>query len=90
MNGIDKDQCIILTSLDLSAAFDTVDHDHAAFIGRMHTYGIREIALKWFQSYLDRRSYRVLINNTFSSAHTLSCCVCFRNQNVHNLYGTTG
>ena len=73
MNGIDKDQCTILASLDLSAAFDTVDHD--IFIGRMHAYGIRETALKWFQSYLDRRSYRVLINNAFSSAHTLSCGV---------------
>ena len=74
VNGIDKDQCIILASLDLSAAFDTVDHD--IFIGRMHTYyGIRETALQWFQSYLDRRCYRVLINNTFSSAHTLSCGV---------------
>ena len=41
----------------------------------MHAYGIRETTLKWFQSYLDRRSYRVLINNAFSSAHTLSCGV---------------
>ena len=69
VNGIDKDQCTVLSSLDLSAAFDTVDHD--IFIGIMHAYGIRQTALKWFQSYLDRRSYRVLINNTFSSAHTL-------------------
>ena len=73
VNGIDKDQCTILASLDLSAAFDTVDHD--IFIGRMHAYGIRITALKWFPSYLDRRCYRVLINNTFSSAHTLSCGV---------------
>ena len=73
VNGIDKDQCTILASLDLSAAFDIVDHD--IFIGRMPAYGIRETALKWFQSYLDRRSYRVLINNAFSSAHTLSCGV---------------
>ena len=67
MNGIDKDQCTILAPPpDLSAAFDTVDHD--ILIGRMHAYGIGETALKWFQSYLDRRCYRVLINNTFSSA----------------------
>ena len=73
MKGIDKDQCTILASLDLSAAFDTVDHD--IFIGRMHAYSIRETVLRWFQSYLDRRSYRVLINNAFSSEHTLSCDV---------------
>ena len=73
MDGIDKDQCTILSSMDLSAAFDTVDHD--IFIGRMYAYGIWETTLKWFQSYLDRRCYRVLINNTFTSAHTLSCGV---------------
>ena len=65
------DQCTVLASLDLSATFDTVEHD--IFIGRIHAYAIEETARKWFQSYLDRRSYRVLINNTFSSAHTLSC-----------------
>ena len=48
---------------------------YGIFIGRMHAYGIRETSLKWFQSYLDRRCYRVLINNTFPSAHTLSCGV---------------
>ena len=64
---------IISPHLDLSAAFFTVDH--AIFIDRMRAYGMREIALKWFQSYLDRRSYKVLINNAFSSAHTLSCGV---------------
>ena len=71
VNGIDNDQCSILAALDLSAAFDTVDHD--IFIGRMHAYSIRETALKWFHSYLDRRSYRALINKTFfcSKRHNL-------------------
>ena len=40
VNGIDKDQCTILASLDLSAAFDTVDHD--IFIGRMHARGLMQ------------------------------------------------
>ena len=62
VKGIDKDQCPIIASLDLSSAFDTVDH--AIFIDRMRAYGIREIALKWFRSYLDRRCYMVLINNS--------------------------
>ena len=60
MNGIDKDQCTILAYLDLSAAFDTVDHD--IFIGRMHAYGKRETALKWFQllrSFMYNLSYSI-------------------------------
>ena len=52
VNGIDKDQCTILASMDLSTAFDTVDH--ATFIDRLRAYGVRERALKWFQSSLDR------------------------------------
>ena len=47
VNGLDKDHCIILAFLDLSAAFDTVDHD--IFIDRIRAYDIRETALKWFQ-----------------------------------------
>ena len=35
--------------LDLSVAFSNVDH--AIFIHRMRAYGIREIALKLFQTY---------------------------------------
>ena len=64
VNGIDKDQCTVLASLDLSAAFDTVDHD--IIIDRMHAYGIRETALKWFQSYLDRRSYVTPLANVIN------------------------
>ena len=75
VNGIDTDQCTILASLDLLAAFDTVDHD--IFIDRTRAYAIRETALKWFQLYPDRRSYRVLINNTFSSKHMASHKVLF-------------
>ena len=42
---------------------------------RTHTSSLLGSTPIWFQSYLDRRCYRVLINNTFSSAHTLSCGV---------------
>ena len=51
MNGLDRDQCTILASWDLSAAFDTVDVN--ILIDRMRAYGIRKTVLKWFQSYLN-------------------------------------
>ena len=59
-----------MTFLDFSAAFDTVDHE--ILIKRLETnFGIRGMALSWFKSYLDNRSYKVKINNTLSNPQGL-------------------
>ena len=56
----DKGQVSLLSLLDLSAAFDTFDH--AILIKRLeNTHGIRDVALKWFISYLTDRTKRVVI-----------------------------
>ena len=44
--------------LEFSAAFDTIDHDQLLTRLPSH-YGISEIALKWFSSYLNDRSQSV-------------------------------
>ncbi len=47
--------------LDLSASFDTIDHD--IFIDRLQNYrGIQGQALKWFRSYLSDRYHFVYLN----------------------------
>ena len=66
----DKGQVSLLSLLDLSAAFDTVDH--AILIERLeNTHGIRDVALKWFISYLSDRTQRVVIGENFSSLMAL-------------------
>ena len=48
----------LLVLLDLSAAFDSVDH--AIFLQRISTsFGVNGIALKWFKSYIHGRSQKV-------------------------------
>ena len=45
----------VLVLLDLSAAFDKVDHD-ILLARRKSSIGINGIALNWFKSYLNNRS----------------------------------
>ena len=61
--------------LDLSAAFDTVDHD-LLLNGLYFRYGFDEIILNWTSSYLRSRTQQVLIrDNTFSDPTHLKCGV---------------
>ena len=53
--AVDRGDFAALVLLDLSAAFDTVDHD--ILLQRLQTsFGIRGTAVKWFQSYLTSRT----------------------------------
>ena len=58
--SIDQHGIVILILLDLSAAFDTIDHD--VLFSRMEsTLGITGPALEWFRSYLGDGTLRVQI-----------------------------
>ena len=72
--AIDKQQCAFLVLLDLSAAFDTVDHQ--ILLTRMSSrIGICGDAHKWFKSYLSDRKQHICVGNASSIDHILDCGV---------------
>jgi hypothetical protein len=72
--GIDDGGYVVLLLLDLSAAFDTVDH--TILLTCLSTvFGIKVKALAWFRSHLSERTQFVQIDNDFSHHHKLSCGV---------------
>ena len=73
--SLDVGKCTVLRSLDLSAAFDTVDHPIILLKRMRHLYGIDDTAWCWFESYLDNRHTKVRINDSFSSSRVLVCDV---------------
>ena len=70
MMMIDEKSNVLLVLLDLSAAFDTINHD--ILIQRLkNMYGINGTVLKWIKSYLNGRSFTVTIKRSSSSSCTI-------------------
>ena len=63
--NIDKQCVTLVTAIDLSAVFNTVNHNLLLKILNQ-TYSIKGTALRWFDSYLSDRSVCVQINNSVS------------------------
>ena len=64
LSALDNDNISVLL-LDLSAAFDTVDHQ--ILLSRLYSlFGIQSAALKWFKSYLADRCQFTSVNNSSS------------------------
>jgi hypothetical protein len=57
-SALDNGHSVVLVMLDLSAAFDVIDHD-ILFNRLQHSFGIDGDALLWIKSYLHGRSQRV-------------------------------
>ena len=68
--SMDKGAAVELVLLDLSAAFDTIDHS-ILFNYLQHWYGIDGVVLKWVQSYLISRKQGIKIDGHFSDAFQL-------------------
>ena len=66
---MDSGSCCILILLDLSAAFDTVRHD--LLVEDLRTIGIVDDALEYIKNYLEGRTYKVKVGNSFSDEKPL-------------------
>ena len=71
LNAIDDGNMVILLMIDLSAAFDLVNHN--ILLSRLKSrFGIENAALTWIESYLRGRSQQCIIEGTASSPVEIS------------------
>ena len=63
--SLDKGEYVDVIFMDLSKAFDTINHD--LLLAKLKAYGFSHNALAFMLSYLKNRSHRVNINSNFST-----------------------
>ena len=63
---MDESKATVLVLLDLSAAFDTVDHNF--LLERLKQCGISDTAQAWLKSYLEDRSQKVHLHGNSSAS----------------------
>ena len=66
VDEVDQGDMVGVMMVDLSAAFDMVDH--TILLDKLRIYGLTEAALQWMTSYLDGRSQSVYIDGCLSPA----------------------
>ena len=72
--NMNSQRVTLLVLLDLSSAFDTVDH--AILLKRLNTdFGIHGTVLDWYRSYLSGRSQHISLNGAKSDSFDLKCGV---------------
>ena len=73
LEKINENQIIGVCLLDISIRFNTISH--FILLHNLSIYGIKQQALKWFSSYLDKRNQAVLCHNELSSFVDVTCGV---------------
>ena len=62
---LDKGELVAVVSMDLSKAFDVIDHD--LLLAKLKVCGVGERSFVLFKDYLSGRQQRVKIEDTFSN-----------------------
>ena len=68
-----KNETTIGIFLDLSKAFDTIDH--SLHLHKLEYYGFCGIVLEWFKNFLSNRTQYVAFNNCTSDLGNTTCGV---------------
>ena len=64
-HNLDTDETVVGIYLELHKAFDTVYHNILLY--KMYNYGVRDVAYRWFVSYLtNRKQFTCIKDVSFS------------------------
>ena len=72
-DAVDANKIVAGLFIDLSKAFDTINHD--ILIKKLHNYGVRGIALQLLSNYLSNRMQCVTFNGCTSDFLSITCGV---------------
>ena len=70
MEAKEEGKEIALILFDLSAAFDTIDHN--ILLEKLSIYGFSKLSLDWMRSYLKDRTQRVVVSGKISKSVTVN------------------
>ena len=73
LKGFDEKKYTLALFLDLSKAFDTIDHN--ILLQKLNFYGIRGTAQKWIENYLSGRMQYVEYSGVKSQSNKMTCGV---------------
>ena len=73
LHEVDNDKMVGIMMVDLSAAFDMVDH--SILMQKLEIYGLDNQTITWIQSYISGRSQAVMVDGALSPALSLMCGV---------------
>ena len=73
LESLDKKKITYSVFIDLSKAFDTVDHE--ILLKKLQRYGFRGLPLQLIQSYLTNRNQYAFVNGTKSNLRKVKCGV---------------